>query len=126
MNASTGEPIWQTFTIAQTPQPRGKNAAGVTQLGPAGAPIWTTPTIDIRRRMIYASTGNMYAGPQQPTSDAVMAFDLATGRVAWTRQMTPKDIFPCRGTNCLDDRGEDFDFGTAPVLTTTWSAPTDK
>jgi polyvinyl alcohol dehydrogenase (cytochrome) len=118
LNAATGEQAWRTFTISAPLQPRGKNAAGVVQQGPSGAPIWTTPTIDERRRLIYASTGNMYAGPQQPTSDAVMAFRLDTGQVVWTKQMTPNDVFPCRASNCLDDRGEDFDFGTAPVLTT--------
>ena len=62
--------------------------------------------------------------PQQPTSDAIMAFDLDTGAVKWTSQVTAKDIFivgcggPQNGANCppAEDLGPDFDFGNAPIL----------
>jgi polyvinyl alcohol dehydrogenase (cytochrome) len=119
LDARTGVTIWQTSTIAEPLTPRGTNSAGHTLYGPSGAPIWTAPTIDAKRGLIYASTGNMYSGPQQPTSDAVIAFDLLTGAIRWSHQMTAQDIFPCRrGGNCLDRGGEDFDFGTPPTLAT--------
>jgi polyvinyl alcohol dehydrogenase (cytochrome) len=120
LDAGSGDTIWQAFTIATPPTPRGRNAAGHVLNGPSGVPIWTTPTIDIGRRRIYVSTGNMYSGPQQPTSDAVLALNLDDGRVVWTRQMTPNDVFPCpaASTNCLESQnGPDFDFGNAPMLT---------
>src|SRR4029077_13002325 len=68
--------------------------------------------------------GNMYTEPQQTTSDAIMAFDLDTGGIKWTSQVTAKDIFlVCMGpnaANCLppDDMGPDYDFGNAPILIT--------
>jgi len=121
LNIANGATVWQTLTISEPLKARGKNALGHTLYGPSGAPIWSAPTIDVKRGAIYASTGNMYSGPQQPTSDAVIAFDLATGAIRWSHQMTPKDIFPCRkgSSNCLEEEsGDDFDFGNAPVLTT--------
>jgi polyvinyl alcohol dehydrogenase (cytochrome) len=121
LDTATGTTVWQASTITEPLAPRGKNSLGHTLYGPSGAPIWSAPTIDVKRGAIYASTGNMYSGPQQPTSDAVIAFDLATGAIRWSHQMTPKDIFPCRkgNSNCLEDEsGDDYDFGNSPVLTT--------
>jgi polyvinyl alcohol dehydrogenase (cytochrome) len=119
LDITTGGIVWQTFTIAGRPTVRGKNKAGINLHGPSGAPIWTTPTIDPRRQRIYVSTGNMYSGPSQDTSDAVVALDLNGGRIVWSRQMTPGDIFPCpkSSSNCLEEEnGVDFDFGNAPIL----------
>ena len=62
-------------------------------VGSVGGGVWSSPTVDVKRKVVYAATGNMYTEPQQPTSDAVMAFDLDTGAVKWTAQVTAKDIF---------------------------------
>ena len=89
-------------------------------VGPSGAAIWSSPTIDAERRRIYVATGNMYTGPQQPTSDAVMALDLDDGGIVWSWQVTPNDVFPCRlksqRRNCPRRDGPDFDFGNSPIL----------
>ena len=61
---------------------------GTTRWGPSGGGVWSSPTVDIKRQVVYAATGNMYTEPQQPTSDAIMAFDLDTGAVKWTSQVT--------------------------------------
>ncbi|MDE0062735.1 MAG: PQQ-binding-like beta-propeller repeat protein, partial [Gammaproteobacteria bacterium] len=42
-DARTGEIRWQTFTIADEPEPQGVNAAGTQNYGPSGAPIWNSP-----------------------------------------------------------------------------------
>lgn len=124
LDAATGALAWKTFTIANEPRPIGKNRAGATRMGPSGAGIWASPTIDPKRRMLYAATGNMYTEPQQTSSDAVLAFSLATGQIAWTAQVTPKDVFVVgcgansTAPNCGDDSGPDFDFGNAPMLVT--------
>jgi polyvinyl alcohol dehydrogenase (cytochrome) len=55
--ASTGKRIWKTYTIAERPHPTEQNSRGVQQWAPAGAPIWNTPTIDARRRVVYVGTG---------------------------------------------------------------------
>ena len=122
LDAATGEVVWQAFTIPEAPQPRGRNPDGYFLMGPAGAAVWSAPTIDTDRGLVYAGTGNAYAEPAAPTSDAIVAFDLDTGALRWTQQLTPGDAFilGCgRGNaNCPDDDGPDFDFGASPVLIT--------
>ena len=93
MHAGTGAVIWKTHTIEGEPRVIGKNPGGAQRWGPAGAAIWGTPTVDPKRRLVYVATGNMYTEPQQPTSDAVMAFTLDAGKIAWTNQVTPQDVF---------------------------------
>ena len=122
LDAATGEVIWQSFTIPATPRPRGRNPEGFFLMGPSGAAVWSAPTIDAKRGLVYAGTGNAYTEPAADTSDAIIAFDLDTGAIRWTNQLTPDDAFivNCGGgnPNCPDDSGPDFDFGASPVLVT--------
>lgn len=122
LDTVTGEIIWKSYVIPTEPQARGKSSKGKTLYGPSGGAIWSAPTVDAKRRVVYAATGNTYSGPPQETTDAVIAFDLDTGIKKWVRQATPNDIFVvgCRaGTdnpNCPEQNGPDFDFGNAPIL----------
>src|SRR5215831_9225767 len=123
LDAKTGAVIWKTYTVADMPAPRGKSSAGVPLWGPSGSAIWSAPTIDAKRRMLYVATGNTYSGPPQPSSDAVMAMDLKTGAIKWTKQATPADIYVSgcgrsANPNCPDTNGPDVDFGSAPILAT--------
>ena len=119
LDARTGAVVWQYFTVPPA-QSLGKTPAGLTLWGPSGVGVWSAPTIDAKRSLVYVGTGNTYSGPAQPTADAIIAFDLETGAVKWTKQMTPGDVFGCRpgGANCGEKAGPDFDFGTPPMLTT--------
>lgn len=123
LNAANGSLAWKTYTIDAEPGPVGKNRGGSTRFGPSGAGVWASPTIDPKRRLLYAATGNMYTEPQQKTSDAVIAFDLDSGRIVWTMQATPNDVFVVgcnqpNPANCptVEGLGPDFDFGNAPML----------
>ena len=123
LNAVTGAVLWKTYTIADEAKPIGKNNSGTTRWGPAGAAIWSSPTIDVKRHLVYAATGNMYTEPQQMTSDSLIAFDMDTGKIEWSSQVLPVDIFVtgCTGptsANCPKDVGPDFDFGNSPILAT--------
>ena len=122
LDAATGEVIWQSFTIPETPRPRGRNPDGFFLMGPSGAAVWSAPTVDAKRGLVYAATGNAYTEPAAGTSDAIIAFDIDTGAIRWTNQLTPDDAFilNCGGgnPNCPDDNGPDFDFGASPVLVT--------
>jgi polyvinyl alcohol dehydrogenase (cytochrome) len=124
-DAKTGAEIWRAYTIPDAPKKLKKNSVGTQLYGPAGAAIWSAPTIDARRGLIYVATGNAYNDPFAETSDAVMAFDLKTGKMRWSKQVTPKDTFVigCGANaavrdNCPDDTGPDFDFGNSPILRT--------
>ncbi len=119
LDASTGDIIWRTYTVP-APQSMGKNPAGLALWGPSGVGVWNAPTIDAKRSLVYITTGNTYSGEAQPTADAVMALDLKTGAVKWTKQVTAGDVFGCRpgSANCGEKAGPDFDFGTPAMLAT--------
>jgi len=127
LNAATGEVIWKAYTITEEPKPRGKTSGGSQLWGPSGAGVWSAPTIDVKRGLVYVATGNGYSDPQTKTSDAVVAFDLKTGKMRWTSQVTPKDVWilgcpprPGQPANpaCPEEVGPDFDFAASPILTT--------
>ncbi len=121
IDAATGKLVWKTYTIADPPQRVRKNKNGVQLWGPSGAGVWSAPTVDPQKNAVYVTTGDSYSDPVARTSDAFMAFDMATGKVLWSRQMTPGDAFtiacvsPDR-TNCPEAAGPDFDFGSSPIL----------
>jgi polyvinyl alcohol dehydrogenase (cytochrome) len=121
LDASTGEVVWTSFTIDE-PKPRARNADGVQGYGPAGGGIWSPATIDPGRGLVYIATGNGYAGPPQPTTDAVIAIDIATGRQRWVNQLTPGDLWAagCGAQNplCPEPLGPDADFSAPPALVT--------
>ena len=126
-DAETGRQVWKTYTIPEEPKRLKKTSRGTQLWGPAGAAIWSAPSIDMKRGLLYAATGDAYTAPAAPTSDAVMAFDLNTGRVVWTKQLTKDDAFvvgncsnrsTTRSETCPPDQGPDFDFGNSPILRT--------
>ncbi|MDE2380202.1 PQQ-binding-like beta-propeller repeat protein [Bradyrhizobium sp.] len=123
LEAATGRQIWKAYAIPEEPHPTSRNVAGTQLFGPSGASVWSAPTIDPQRRALYVATGNSYSNPPADTSDAVLAFDLATGRMLWKRQGTSKDAYvvACYGanqSNCPEDHGPDHDFGQSPILKT--------
>ncbi len=147
LDATTGEVVWKTYTVG-VPRRRGTSSSGKPLWGPAGAPIWSAPTIDAKRGLIYAATGNAYADPAPKTTDAIVAFDLKTGKIRWVNQILPDVwILGCGGDavgapaapgapagggpaksggggatrsnpNCPKDVGPDFDFSASPALVT--------
>jgi polyvinyl alcohol dehydrogenase (cytochrome) len=123
LNAATGQQLWKTYTIAEEALPRSKNSSGTQLWGPSGAPIWSSPAIDTKRNVVYVTTGNNYTGPATRTSDAFVAFDLKSGKLLWSRQMTSSDDWngSCRFTervNCTNAEAPDFDFASPPMLIT--------
>jgi len=123
LNGATGDRIWKTYTIAEEARPTKKNKIGTQLWGPSGAPIWTSPVVDVVRNALYVTTGDNYSDPATPTSDAFLAFDLGSGKMLWSRQTTAADAWntACRledKANCPDSDGPDFDFGSPPILVT--------
>jgi polyvinyl alcohol dehydrogenase (cytochrome) len=119
LDVKTGAVVWRTMMVPPA-EAAGKNAAGVALWGPSGVGIWSAPTIDVKRGLVYAGTGNTYSAPAQPTADAIVAFDLKSGAITWIRQLTAGDVFGCRAgsANCGEKAGPDFDLGTPPMLIT--------
>jgi hypothetical protein len=99
------------------------NSKGTQMSGPAGAAIWSSPTIDLERKAIYVATGNAYSDPPVPYTDAILSLDMETGSLQWARQMTEGDgwNFNCLNPNrfsCPEHEAPDLDFGSSPILRT--------
>jgi polyvinyl alcohol dehydrogenase (cytochrome) len=92
LDAATGRQIWKTYTIPEEPRVVGRNSRGKDLMAPAGAGIWATPTLDLERRAVYVTTGNAFAGLPK-AANAVMAFHMDTGKVLWTMQALPFDVW---------------------------------
>jgi polyvinyl alcohol dehydrogenase (cytochrome) len=122
LDARTGKQIWKAYTIPDAAKPTGlRNSAGTPLWGPSGAAVWSAPTVDAKLGAIYVATGNSYADPDSAYADAVIAFDLASGKMLWSHQLTANDrwniacVAPDKA-NCPEKQGDDFDFGAPPIL----------
>lgn len=121
-DAATGDERWKTYTIADAPKPTKKTSKGTQLWGPAGGAVWSSPTIDPERRVLYVSTSNAYTHPAAETTDSVLALALETGARLWVRQLTPNDAFvmgcgpKSTSETCPDELGPDFSVGTSPIL----------
>jgi polyvinyl alcohol dehydrogenase (cytochrome) len=123
LDTASGKTIWQAYTIDAPARPTMQSAQGVQYLGPSGAAIWSPPTADLKRNIIYVATGNNYSSPPSDASDAVIAIDIRSGKKLWHRQFTPKDLWNSgcvaeQKDSCPAKRGDDFDFGSPPLLRT--------
>lgn len=123
LDAATGKQLWRTYTIADPAMPFGTDPNGGQRFGPAGAAIWSAPTIDPKRGLLYVATGDSYTDAPNTTTDAVLAMDLVTGGLRWGRQITADDnyLVGCTGkagqpAACPKTVGPDHDFGASPVL----------
>ncbi|MCW3116111.1 MAG: dehydrogenase [Chitinophagaceae bacterium] len=119
LDAQSGKIVWQYKVIAEEAKQRGKKKNGKYFYGPSGAPVWSSPTIDAKRGVLYIGTGENYTDPPTTTSDAVQAIDLKTGKLIWSFQGHASDTWnlACPGNpNCPDKVGPDFDFGMAPLI----------
>lgn len=123
IDATSGELIWKQHTIAEAPREHGKNKNGVPIMAPSGAPVWSSPTIDEKRRLLYVGTGENYTRPTSTMSDAILAFSLDSGEIIWSQQALTRDAWNAAcvipgAPNCPPDHGPDFDFGAPPMLLT--------
>jgi polyvinyl alcohol dehydrogenase (cytochrome) len=122
LDLKSGKPLWKTHTISEPKTVIREKDGGLQVSGPAGAAIWGAPSIDRKRGLVYVVTGDSYTDVDTKGADAVMALEIATGKIRWRQQVTEKDnyVLGCgRGStsgNCPTVLGPDFDFGATPVL----------
>ncbi|GAB5452425.1 MAG: methanol/ethanol family PQQ-dependent dehydrogenase [Halioglobus sp.] len=117
LDAQTGEVLWEYHTTADATE----TVIPGEQIGPNGATVWATPTLDIARNAIYIGTGQNYSNPATATSDAIISLDMDNGAVNWIFQARENDTWNgnCAipdSLRCTDPPGYDFDFGAAPIL----------
>ena len=123
LDAATGARIWRAYTVPDEPKITGQNKVGAKTWGPSGVAVWSSPTLDLQNKVIYSGTGVNYSKPTTETSDAIVAFEMNSGRLLWTRQFTASDAynFACVGqdkTNCPSDPFIDADLGNSGILRT--------
>ena len=132
VSAADGKVLWTWHTMIDAKPLGRKNSAGVEMFGPSGAPIWSSPAVDLKKGVAYTATGEATSPPDLGTTDSLVAVDLATGKQKWVFQALANDIWhmacpvgqPAPGAklnpNCFF-AGEgsvlrDHDFGTGPVI----------
>ena len=120
LDAATGKLLWKTYSITDPPTKLKTSSAGTDLFGPSGAGIWGSPTVDVKRKVIYAGTGNNYSDPPTNTSDAVLAFDMESGSLLWSKQFTA-DAWnascssPAKAS-CPEKPDRDVDIGSSIIL----------
>lgn len=119
MDKITGEIKWKYHTVNE-PKETGFNIVNAKKWGPSGVPVWSSPTIDIKRERIYIGTGQNYSPPATNLSDSIVAIDIHSGKKVWSVQSDNDDIWngSCvrDRVNCDFDIGSNFDFGASPLL----------
>jgi polyvinyl alcohol dehydrogenase (cytochrome) len=123
LDAWSGDVSWRAYSIEAPPTEVRKTRLGTPVLAPSGAPVWNSPVVDRKRGLLYVGTGENYSSPGTTTSDAILAFHLSDGKLAWSRQTTANDVWnvACMmkdNPNCPPENGPDVDFGAGVMLTT--------
>ena len=121
VDAATGKVLWKTYTVAKPDASIHTNNHGARSIGPSGVGVWSAPTVDQERAMLYVATGDNYSDPATDKSDSVIALSMDSGNIVWSKQFRSGDAFnnACIGgtnPNCPDAAGSDFDFGASPIL----------
>jgi polyvinyl alcohol dehydrogenase (cytochrome) len=124
VNNQTGTVNWKTYTIKDAPSVSGKNPIGTNIIGPSGAIVWNSPSIDTVNKQLFIGTGENMSAPASLTSDSMIAMDLKTGQINWVYQATKNDVWngACdtdSPENCPIENGPDFDFGGATLVINT-------
>ena len=127
LDLTNGETQWKTYVITEPLHPTRQNASGVMMQGPAGGAIWSAPTVDAKRGLVYVATGDSYTDEPTKGDDAIVAIEMKTGKIDWSTQVTEKDNFivgcEAKLPNCPTPVGPDYDFGASPIL---FSLPSGK
>jgi len=121
VDGNDGGVLWDSYAIPNPPSAVGTTSAGTDMLGPSGAPVWTSPTVDVEKNLLIFGTGENYSSPADTNSDAVIAVALDSGERVWSRQTFPGDAWnvACMmadNPNCPTEDGPDYDQASSPLL----------
>ena len=81
LDSKTGKLLWYHRVIPGKATPRNDKKNGKPFFGPSGAPVWSSPTVDVKRNLLYIGTGENYSLPATSTSDAIEAINMSTGKL---------------------------------------------
>ena len=95
LDKNTGAGVWTEFTVPS---------------GAAGASLWSSPAADVAGGKAFGATGNNHGAPATDSSDALVGFDLMTGKILWKNQRTMNDTWGSGSS------APDADFGANPIV----------
>jgi polyvinyl alcohol dehydrogenase (cytochrome) len=120
IETSSGTRLWKRYTIDEVPVQTGLTKIGTKVFAPSGAAVWNTPTLDVKRGLLYIGTGNNYTGPADARSNSIVALNLQTGNVAWVWQVVAGDAWNVGCMvgldSCPENSGPDADIGSGVIL----------
>ncbi len=87
---NSGRRVWKTSLIDTPLLDLGVDDRGVKRYGPSGVAVWSVPTVDAKRQLLYVTTGNQHSEPRVEEADALIALDLATGKKRWVKSFVPE------------------------------------
>ncbi|MEM7414598.1 MAG: PQQ-binding-like beta-propeller repeat protein [Gemmatimonadota bacterium] len=121
LDVETGDLAWYHRVIQEPAVEAATNAVGTQLWAPSGAPVWSSPTVDLARGRVYAGSGENLSRPTNATSDAILSIRLDDGELDWVFQATEGDAFTMACTtraqqNCPAPPGPDVDFGMSPMI----------
>ena len=87
LDIASGRVEWRTYLVSEEPRPVRPESGGAARFAPSGVPAIAPPTVDAARSLVYVATGDSYDETAQPLADAVVALDLADGKVRWARRL---------------------------------------
>jgi len=105
LDMATGRLIWKTYTIPEEPRPYRRNEASAQELGPAGAAVAASPTIDTKRNLLRGD--RRFLDRHQPAAGRCRG-GARFGR--WPSALGAT-ILPSRYGRCAD-------FDSSPILRT--------
>jgi polyvinyl alcohol dehydrogenase (cytochrome) len=99
LDAGSGAHLWTAVTAPTIASDDGNSATG-----PGCGDVWGSPSVDLERRLAFVGTGNCLSDEDWgPNSEALLAFDLDTGRRVWGHQPHDQNL-------------DDLDLAGAPNL----------
>jgi alcohol dehydrogenase (cytochrome c) len=110
LDVNTGKVLWGFDLVPTNKQLGAKTWIKPESAEHGGASVWSTVTVDAKRRLVFFSTGN--PGPDQNGdtrpgdnlfTDSTVALDMDTGKLAWYVQQVAHDT-------------HDWDTAAAPVI----------
>jgi polyvinyl alcohol dehydrogenase (cytochrome) len=124
LSPKDGSQQWRYDTMPDAGPIRDRGD-GKMLYGPSGAPIWNSPAIDQKHRLIYFGTGEANSPPTHKNTDAIIAIGLDDGKERWSFQATGRDIYlsgcgpapKATQLNCVSDTVyRDVDFGVSMII----------
>ena len=97
-SVTSGERVWRFNIIPAKGEPGFDTWSQPKGFPVGGGGVWTAPTLDPERELIYVATGN--PAPDFPAearggsnlyTNSVVALNVRTGKLAWYQQLVPAD-----------------------------------